>query len=345
MYHFLEVLQPMSKVIAITGASSGFGNLTAKALAHAGHVVYAGMRDPSHGNPAAQELHAFAEKEGVDLRPVELNVLSKDSLRPGVSKIIKETGRIDVLIHNAGRMTFGPAEAFTPEQLAAEYDVNCIGTHRLNRVVLPHMREAGKGFLVWVGSSSTRGGTTPFLGPYFAAKAAMDSLAVTYAGELSLWSIGTSIIVPGAYSKGTNHFAHAGSPNDKGILAAYEKGPYRGLDQRILAAYDEGPYRGLDQRILAAYDEGPYRGLDQRILDGHIAVEPKGSDVHDVARAIVEVVSSPAGTRPFRLHVSTEADRSHLINPMADFAREQAMKDMGVGELLNVHRVTDAMER
>jgi len=309
MYHFLEVLQPMSKVIAITGASSGFGNLTAKALAHAGHVVYAGMRDPSHGNPAAQELHAFAEKEGVDLRPVELNVLSKDSLRPGVSKIIKETGRIDVLIHNAGRMTFGPAEAFTPEQLAAEYDVNCIGTHRLNRVVLPHMREAGKGLLIWVGSSST----TPFLGPYFAAKAAMDSLAVTYAGELSLWSIGTSIIVPGAYSKGTNHFAHAGSPNDKGILAAYEK--------------------------------GPYRGLDQRILDGHIAVEPKGSDVHDVARAIVEVVSSPAGTRPFRVHVGTEADRSHLINPMADFAREQAMKDMGVGELLNVHRVTDAMER
>jgi len=309
MYHFLEVLQPMSKVIAITGASSGFGNLTAKALAHAGHVVYAGMRDPSHGNPAAQELHAFAEKEGVDLRPVELNVLSKDSLRPGVSKIIKETGRIDVLIHNAGRMTFGPAEAFTPEQLAAEYDVNCIGTHRLSRVVLTHMREAGKGLLIWVGSSST----TPFLGPYFAAKAAMDSLAVTYAGELSLWSIGTSIIVPGAYSKGTNHFAHAGSPNDKGILAAYEK--------------------------------GPYRGLDQRILDGHIAVEPKGSDVHDVARAIVEVVSSPAGTRPFRVHVGTEADRSHLINPMADFAREQAMKDMGVGELLNVHRVTDAMER
>lgn len=79
---------------------------------------------------------------------MELNVLSKDSLRPGVSKIIKETGRIDVLIHNAGRMTFGPAEAFTPEQLAAEYDVNCIGTHRLNRVILPHMREAGKGFLV-----------------------------------------------------------------------------------------------------------------------------------------------------------------------------------------------------
>lgn len=160
----------MSQIIVVTGASSGFGNLTAKALAHSGHTVYAGMRDPAHGNPAVQALEAYSKTNDVDLRPVAPNVLSEDSFQAGISKIIHEAGRIDVLIHNAGHMTFGPAEAFTPEQLAAEYDVNSIGTHRVNRVVLPHMRKAGKGLLIWVGSSSTRGGTPPYLGPYFSRK-------------------------------------------------------------------------------------------------------------------------------------------------------------------------------
>lgn len=149
----------MSQIIVITGASSGFGNLTAKALGHAGHTVYAGTREAIQNNKSADDLAGYAKTESVDLRPVELNVLSEQSLKSGIDRIIKEAGRIDVLIHNAGHMTFGPTEAFTPEQLMAEYDLNCVGTHRLNRIALPHMRKAGKGLIVWVGSSSTRGGT------------------------------------------------------------------------------------------------------------------------------------------------------------------------------------------
>jgi NAD(P)-dependent dehydrogenase (short-subunit alcohol dehydrogenase family) len=76
-----------------------------------------------------------------------------------------------------------------------------------------------KGLVVWVSSSSTRGGTPPYLAPYFAAKAAMDSLAVSYASELARWGIETSIIVPGAFTSGTNHFKNAGSPNDKARAA------------------------------------------------------------------------------------------------------------------------------
>ncbi|KAF6226811.1 hypothetical protein HO173_012315 [Letharia columbiana] len=188
----------MSQVIVVTGASSGFGNMSAKALAKAGHIVYAGMRDPSPSNASVQDIESFVEKEKVDMRPVALNVISEESLTNGIDKVLKEAGKIDVLIHNAGHMSFGPSEAFTPEQLMSEYDVNCVGTHRLNRVMLPHMRKAGKGLLVWVGSSSARGGVPPYLGPYLAAKAGMDALAVCYAGELTLWGIETSIIVPGA---------------------------------------------------------------------------------------------------------------------------------------------------
>ena len=114
---------------------------------------------------------------------------------------MKEQGRLDVVVHNAGHMAYGPAEAFTPEQFQELYDINVLGTQRVNRAALPQLRKQRRGLLVWVGSTSTRGGTPPYLAPYFAAKAAMDSLAVSYAGELSRWGIETSIVVPGAFTK------------------------------------------------------------------------------------------------------------------------------------------------
>ena len=150
----------------------------------------------------------------------------------------------------------------------------------------------------------TRGGAPPYLGPYFAAKAGMDSLAVSYAGELSRWGFETSIIVPGAYSKGTNHFSHAAKP--------------------------------ADENVAAEYESGPYKGIGERILEGHVKVEPEKSDPEDVAKAIVEVVGMAVGKRPLRVHVETESDRAHLVNPVADFVRAQTMKEMGVGELLDV---------
>jgi NAD(P)-dependent dehydrogenase (short-subunit alcohol dehydrogenase family) len=67
-------------------------------------------------------------------------------------------------------MAFGPAEAFTPEQLAELYDVNVLSTQRVNRAALPQLRKQGRGLGVWVSSSSSAGGTPPYLSPYFAAK-------------------------------------------------------------------------------------------------------------------------------------------------------------------------------
>src|SRR6476659_10604515 len=90
-------------------------------------------------------------------------------------------------MHNAGHMSFGPAEAFTPEQLAELYDVNVLSTQRVNRAALPQLRKQGRGLLVWVSSSSSAGGTPPYLAPYFAAKAGMDAMAVVYARELTRW--------------------------------------------------------------------------------------------------------------------------------------------------------------
>ncbi|MGR9464665.1 SDR family oxidoreductase [Rhizobium leguminosarum] len=294
----------MSKqVIIITGASSGFGALTARALAKAGHTVYAGMRATEGRNaPAVADAAEFARDNNVDLRSVELDVASDASVVSGVARIIADEGRLDVIIHNAGHMSFGPAEAFTPEQFAELFDINVLSTQRVNRAALPYLRKQGTGLLVWVSSSSSRGGTPPYLSPYFAAKAAMDSLAVSYASELTRWGIETSIIVPGAFTKGTNHFAHSGSPDDTARAAEY--------------------------------NEGPYKGVPEQALQGLAALEPADADAGTVAVAIVDVVGKPFGTRPFRVHIDPSADGAEIVNGVADRVRAELFRRIGLEDLL-----------
>jgi NAD(P)-dependent dehydrogenase (short-subunit alcohol dehydrogenase family) len=102
----------------------------------------------------------------------------------------------------------GALEVAAIRTRSALYDINVVSTQRVNRATLPQLRNRRSGLLVWVSSSSCARGTPPYLAPYFAAKAGMDAMAVTYARELERWGIETSIIVPGAFTHGTNHFAH-----------------------------------------------------------------------------------------------------------------------------------------
>lgn len=139
----------MSKTIVITGASSGFGALSARALADAGHTVYAGMREIAGRNaPAVTAAKQYAAENDVDLRSVELDIAVQDSADAAVQTIISEQGSLDVVIHNAGHMVTGPAEAFTPEQIAELYDTNVLGTQRLNRAALPHLRAQEQGLVL-----------------------------------------------------------------------------------------------------------------------------------------------------------------------------------------------------
>jgi NADP-dependent 3-hydroxy acid dehydrogenase YdfG len=152
----------MSHTILITGASSGFGAMTARHLADAGHTVYASMRDIAGRNAqAAADTRAYAERNRADLRVVEMDVGNQQSVDAAVESILREHDALDVVVHNAGHMVLGPLEAFTPEEMAAVYDTNVLSTQRVNRAVLPHMRERRRGLLIWVGSSSTSGGTPP----------------------------------------------------------------------------------------------------------------------------------------------------------------------------------------
>src|SRR5512138_1301183 len=102
------------KIILVTGASSGFGRLSANALAQSGHIVYASMRETAGRNASqVKDVQTYAREQGVDLRAIELDVNSEASVDVGVGQIIDAHGRIDVVVHNAGHMVFGPAEAFT----------------------------------------------------------------------------------------------------------------------------------------------------------------------------------------------------------------------------------------
>ncbi|WIE60563.1 SDR family oxidoreductase [Curtobacterium sp. MCLR17_032] len=291
------------RVVLVTGASSGFGRLTAEALARAGHVVVAGMRATDRRNATARtELEDLAIREGLQLSAVELDVQSQQSVDDAVDSVVRSHGRIDVLVQNAGHMAYGPAEAFTPEQFMALYDVNVVGAQRVARAVLPHMRVSRSGLVVWVGSSSTRGGHPPFLAPYFAAKAGMDALAESYAAELVRFGIDTTIVVPGAFTSGTNHFTSAAVP--------------------------------IDAARVAAHDE-EYGALRQDLTDRLAAIVPVDADVQDVADEIVRVVSLPEGTRPYRTHVDPSHDGSEVVSAVADRIRAEFYHRVGIEDLLS----------
>ncbi|RSM79485.1 SDR family NAD(P)-dependent oxidoreductase [Kibdelosporangium aridum] len=288
----------MSKIVIISGASSGFGALTARALVDAGHTAYAGMRNIAGRNAiAAAEAKAYNDR----LRPVEMDVLDQRSVDAAVAKVIADEGRLDVIVHNAGHMVLGAAEAFTPDQYASVYDTNVLSTQRLNRAALPQLRKQGDGLVVWVGSSSTRGGTPPFLAPYFAAKAAMDALAVSYATELTRFGVDSTIIVPGAFTRGTNHFANAGYAADEEVAAEYD-----------------AKYSGFSEEVA------------RRLAD----LLPPDADPAEVARQIVRVVDLPKGQRPFRVHVDPSEDGAELVNAVGDAVRQQFYRRIGYPELL-----------
>lgn len=299
----------MSNIVVITGASSGFGALTARALADTGNTVYAGMRETTGRNASQVQAAAdYAAERGVDLRAIEMDVNSQASVDAAITAIEAEHGRIDVLIHNAGHMVVGPAEAFTPEQLAELYNVNVLSTQRVNRAALPGMRHRGEGLVLWVSSSSVKGGTPPYLAPYFAAKAGMDSLAVSYAAELARWGVETSIVVPGSFTSGTNHFAHSGHPADTAVEADYET---------------------------------KYAGLMEQVGEKLAALAPDGADASMVSDEIARIVALPVGQRPYRVHIDPVDDGSEEVSEIADRVRREFLARVDLADLLTVQRRTD----
>ena len=289
-------------VILITGAATGIGNVTARKLAADGHTVFASMRDLADRNAHhADELLQLGLRDGVDLRVVELDVTSQESVDAAIADVLGQTGRLDVVIHNAGHLYVGYVEAFTAEDVTHLIDVNAVGVQRVNRAVLPHLRERGSGTLLYVGS--TIGVTTPpFLGPYVVSKAAFDALAVVTSYEVNPFGIETTIVMPGAITEGTQHFPNASRASDPQVSQAY-------------AALD--PLVARNEAATAA------------LFTPGVEASPVG-----VANEISRILALPFGEKPFRSVVDFTDSGVEHVNDLATRTREEFVTRLGFGELL-----------
>jgi len=291
----------MKSVILVTGAGSGIGKLSALALAEAGHIVYATMRDVEGRNRGrAEELRTVSRSRGIALIPLELDVLSQDSADAAAATIVREQGSIDVVMQNAGHLVVGPSEAFTAEEMMKVFDTNLFGAQRVNRAVLPYLRKQESGLVLWISSTTTKGGFPPFMGPYGAAKAAMDSLAVTLSYELARFGVETSIVVPGAFTSGTDHFPSAGKPADAATAAAYAR----------------------------------YDGVMDQIGERLTALTPAHADPKAVADEVVRIVGLAKGTRPMRSVIDFVGDGAAQVLEVSERVRIEFAHRIGMGDLL-----------
>lgn len=286
----------MSKVILITGTSSGFGRRAAELLANRGHIVYATMRDIETRNAqAASELAAI---KGVTVLPLDL--ADTASNQAAVQRAIAGHDRLDVIVNNAGRFFMGVGEAFTPEQMLAIYDEDVLGPWRLVRAALPHMRQQKSGFVLTVSSSLARF-SCPYMTAYASAKHAIEGLLQGMKYELKPYNIDFSFIEPGIYP--THVFDRYESGDDTAVRAAY------------------GPVGDIDRQIK--------QQLDGLFASGH------ANDPQLVANAMLELIEMPAGSRPIRLPVDPQAgDITNRVNSAHQAEYENFLRGSGMGGLL-----------
>ena len=285
-------------VVLITGTSSGFGGLLAETCARQGYTVYASMRQARGRNAKAREaLESLATTAGVSLQVLELDVTDEASVERAVQDVIARSGRIDVLINNAGFSYVGLNEAHTVEDLQRQFDTNFFGVARMNRAVLPHMRKQARGLLIYMSSG---GGRTilPFLGAYSASKFALEALAESYHYQLYSLGIDTVILQPGAHA--TPVASNSRSPSEADRSAGY--GP-------VAAQFDQ-----VIPSFLAFFAEGA-------------APAPKA-----VIDAVMTVLALPTGTRPLRIPIGTRGVEE--INRVSAQAQTAMLERLGLTGLL-----------
>jgi NAD(P)-dependent dehydrogenase (short-subunit alcohol dehydrogenase family) len=175
------------KVAIVTGASSGIGAAVARRLHAQGHTVYAVAR--------RVELMAPLAEEGIV--PVRLDITDDVALAALVSRVIAETGRIDVLVNNAGYGALGAIEDVPLAEARRQFDVNVFGLARLTQLVLPHMRAQRGGRII---NMSSMGGKihVPLGGWYHATKFAVEGFSDALRLEVAPFGIHVVVIEPGA---------------------------------------------------------------------------------------------------------------------------------------------------
>jgi len=283
----------MGKTILITGASSGFGLLTAETLANSGHTVFAGFR--STDGLKKQIADALRQK---NVEILTLDVTDQQSVDSAIAQLLKRSpGGLDVVVNNAGMASAGISEAFAPEQTRELFEVNVFGVQRMIRATVPLLRAKRAGILINVGSILGRV-TLPFFGLYGASKYAVEALTDSYRYELSQFGVDVVLVQPSAYP--TNMYAAAQQPANGNLAEEY------------------GDVAQIPGKILNTF---------ATLFQGENAPNPQ-----DVATAIDKIVSTPAGSRPNRVVVGLPFG-SDAVNSAVAPIQDGVMESLGLADL------------
>ena len=181
------------KVAIVTGSATGIGYETAIHLAKNGFYTYASMRNL----PKADEITKIAKSENLPLRVIQLDVTDDISIKKAIDTVINESGKVDVLVNNAGYGLIGSIEDMSIEELKAQYETNVFGLFRVTKAVLPHMRKQHSGSIINISSIAGRI-ALPLYSAYVSTKFAIEGLSESMAYELEPFGIKVAIIEPGA---------------------------------------------------------------------------------------------------------------------------------------------------
>lgn len=290
--------------IMVTGCSSGFGYLIARTLLNNGHTVFAGMRGLNGKNAeAARKLQDQAAETKGDIHVVELDVTDTASVNAAVRFALEKVNRIDVAVNNAGYGVGGFAETVTEAQLDRQLDVNVVGVQRVMRAVLPGMRKNKNGLIINISSVMGRL-VLPFAAAYTASKYALEGLSESYRYELSGAGVDVTIIEPGGF--GTNFLANMDNGADTGRLEGYGS----------LAELPDKMWGGFSDQLSAENTPDPQQ----------------------VADAVLNLVETPSGRRPFRTVIDPleGGEGAREINGVSDRIQNQIFENMGLKSLLSV---------
>lgn len=289
------------KTVLVTGSSSGFGRLIAETLAAKGHTVFASMRAVTGKNAEhARSLRAWAESAKARLHVVELDVTDDASVKRAVREILATAGHLDVVVNNAAVGALGLLEGYTPSQMRELFDVNVGGMQRVNRAVLPHMRERRSGLLVHVSSTGGRI-PLPSMAPYCVTKFALEAMAECYRYELTETGVDAIIVQPGGYP--TDFLAKSMAPAEPERAQGY------------------GAAAELPKSLLAGFNT--------------MMSLPDRPDSQEVADAIAGLIEMPVGTRPLRTVVDRMMGQGPAtINEVAESVTTSALQTLGMGALL-----------
>lgn len=224
----------MTKVVLITGASSGIGRVTALFLAQQGFIVYAGTRDPAKFSIALENLHVIA-----------LDLTNNQSINVAIKTIHNEQGKIDILVNNAGYALASTVENATEEEMFNQYNINVFGIFRLCKAVTPLMRKNNKGVIINISSFLGKIGL-PLFTFYNSSKYAVEGITDSLRYELKPFNIRVHSIMPGFFN---TNFAKENLVTNASIVEA--NNPYKQLIDNLIPTIVEQINQGNDPKEAA----------------------------------------------------------------------------------------------